>query len=399
MRKEGNAFFTLQSQLLTKLYDYLPREAVDILLDSLANCAAQLEHRGPVIFDQPPQFNFWAKAKANWVNVAGNKSYVDCYLCGDRDGGNTTSTTLRVYLPRNTSVAAAAIGGKDPNIRSGAVLAYLKDKAGIAVCITDYLDAKIGTIVAWDGTDAEVPPGWQLLRTINGVSIWDAAAAEPRLLLPYLDPTFFVGAEYVPFQTAGAVGGNRSHSHAGHTIDSHVLSSVVVTGTTSSEEADGAITYTDPAITTTIACATTGIQVVIDDHESHAHGKGILDAIGYTSTGPRIEVASAGCTTEPLTPGSGIACGGPADADVFKHDVFVNEPACSGSGSATAYGHKHTASSDQEEHAHDFVAVAHSHALICSAHSHTVNDHAPLSHDSAEHLDPFIVTKWIKRID
>lgn len=112
-------------------------------------------------FDHALPGILWAKAYANWTNSAGNGSYVACHPCDDKDGANeNVAITFNVYLPRTAE--------QDPNVRDDEVIAYTFDGAGVRVCITGYLDDKIGTVKWWTGATADIPLGWALCDGANG---------------------------------------------------------------------------------------------------------------------------------------------------------------------------------------------------------------------------------------
>lgn len=101
----------------------------------------------------------WGKAAADWADGAGNASYVNVHPCDDKDGTSPdATTTVKVWLPR--------AGKRDPNVRADDVVAYLPDPAaagsGNGVCVSDYLDDALGTVKAWNGAAADIPPGWRL---------------------------------------------------------------------------------------------------------------------------------------------------------------------------------------------------------------------------------------------
>jgi len=144
----------------------------------------------------------WAIATADWVNVEPgtehNACYVPCNPCDDRKGTNPdTGTNFNVYLPRT--------GDQDPNVRGPSpgpadVIGYIINGEGDRICVTDYLDDKIGTIKMWNVGDDDgptgIPRGWEELTYLRG----------------RFPAGHFQGDD--DFGTKGGTGGDKSHSHS-----------------------------------------------------------------------------------------------------------------------------------------------------------------------------------------
>ena len=110
----------------------------------------------------------WAVASENWINAAGNGSYVNCHPCVDSAGtGEDTDVDFKVYLPRNGST-------QDPNVVNDAVIPYLYDATGIRVCQGAYLDGTIAkSVQIWEGAHATLAadkPGWAIWTRLEGLS-------------------------------------------------------------------------------------------------------------------------------------------------------------------------------------------------------------------------------------
>lgn len=113
---------------------------------------------------------FDAKAKANWVDVSTQSPTVqahpyDAYAGKSYDGSEAgwPDITLTISLPRNGS-------GRDPNIRTGNRLQYsvvasygMDESTDIYryLCVSPYLDDKIGTVKMFTGDISDVPQGWR----------------------------------------------------------------------------------------------------------------------------------------------------------------------------------------------------------------------------------------------
>jgi len=150
----------------------------------------------------PTSATLWGKATSNWVNQSGNGSYVDCNPCKDRDGTDPdTSTTVRVYLPRNGR-------DEDPNVRADAVIPYEFDGEGDAVCVGDVLDGKIDKSVKIWLDAGTIPAGWSIF-------------GKGKFLVGYDDGD-------TDYDAVGKTGGFKKHGdtendHPGHENHTHPL--------------------------------------------------------------------------------------------------------------------------------------------------------------------------------
>lgn len=133
------------------------------------------EQRGVMVGGGQGGTILWGKATRNWTSAAGNGCYVRCNPCDNLGGDNPDAeTTVDVYLPRDGST-------EDPNVVSGAILAYHLDANGTAVARDSHLDGTITkSVQIWRGAPADIAtdkPGWE--REDN----WD----DGLFLVPY-DP-------------------------------------------------------------------------------------------------------------------------------------------------------------------------------------------------------------------
>ena len=145
----------------------------------------------------------WAKATTRWVN--GDRPYVDCHPCRNALGqGEDTSVVVPVVLPK--------LAGRDPNIRAGDVIAYTQVGDGstqvLYLCISNYLDDKLGTIKPYIGSLPEIPAGWALA---DGVANSVANGGSGR----NLSGRFLVGYEagHGDYFQVGNTGGSTQHGH------------------------------------------------------------------------------------------------------------------------------------------------------------------------------------------
>lgn len=140
-----------------------------------------------------------ATASSDWVDAG--TPYVDAV--DDFDG-----RTVRVYMPRTRS--------GDPNVKSGAPIEYAfeRRRTGRAICVSSYMDDKIGTVKLWIGSPAAIPSGWRVCTDING--------GDPRgkFVANYLE-----GDD--DFGTLGQTGGAKTHTHADHELATEAVDVVV----------------------------------------------------------------------------------------------------------------------------------------------------------------------------
>jgi len=278
----------------------------------------------------------WAKASADWTSAAGNGSYVACHPCDDRDGTNEdTDTSFDVYLPRTA--------GRDPNVRDDEVIGYAVDPNGARVCVTDYLDDKIGTIKWWSGAVGNIPPGWALCDGASGT-----VDLSGRFIM-CLDADGEADENEIGdaggFRTHGATENNHD-DHAAHTLNDHNIGADLNTHTIND--------HTKAQVAQAIA-----------DHPAHSH------SIDFTKS-------SHGWTD--------------AGTDFYAHDdgLTINDPdADQETTEEDAMTHAASAGSD----------LSHSGSL---GHSGTASHSGDLSH--AAHTDtdnrpPYYVLAAIQRIN
>jgi hypothetical protein len=140
----------------------------------------------------------YGKALENWtqdtVVGSGGVDHVDVHPCDDAIGSNeATDQEHRVYLIRAAE--------RDPNVVDNDVVAYRLGMDGEYVCVSDYLDDKIGTVKMWALGSAAIPPGWAIANgTANSVA---NGGTEINLT------GRFIRAAAV----AGAKGGHDTHTH------------------------------------------------------------------------------------------------------------------------------------------------------------------------------------------
>jgi hypothetical protein len=142
---------------------------------------------------------FFGEAVENWRdNAGGSCATVTVRPRDDCTGATGTTSQLTVYLPR--------AGDKDPNVCQDDIIAihHVGPKGGGStntyMCVSDYLDDKIGTVKMWTGDVADIPCGWAIM---NG----SANAAPEGSGIDMTDRFVKAGL------TANQQGGTGQHSH------------------------------------------------------------------------------------------------------------------------------------------------------------------------------------------
>ena len=133
----------------------------------------------------------WGVAQANWVDNGSSCDHVVVLKADNCAGDNPTGSNVTVLLPK--------VAEGDPNVISGDVIAYKTADGSENVCVSDYLDDKIGTVKLWSLSSGTIPPGWVLVdgsanSTGSGIDV---------------DGKFVRGSS-----TAGTTGGSDFHGHA-----------------------------------------------------------------------------------------------------------------------------------------------------------------------------------------
>ena len=118
----------------------------------------------------------WAVCQSNW-RYSGAYPGTGCLLvsvkqCDDCDGSNPTGTAFDVLLARNAE--------GDLNLVTADVIAYVEAPdstpgSEICLCISAYMDHKLGSVMQSTDTVATIRPGWAVMdgsanSTMNGGS-------------------------------------------------------------------------------------------------------------------------------------------------------------------------------------------------------------------------------------
>jgi hypothetical protein len=140
----------------------------------------------------------WYRASANWhhnTSGGGFVPYVLCKLVTAAPGYNSSTTTgsdVRVYLPRT------GYDG-DPNVISGQNILAALDDFGDLICVSDYMDEKVGTVKPNLWSTAR--QGWGVMdgsanSSMNGGSGFDASSRFLRSRPGYGSPVGATDADY-----------------------------------------------------------------------------------------------------------------------------------------------------------------------------------------------------------
>jgi hypothetical protein len=84
---------------------------------------------------------------------------VDVVEVADRFGTAGGSYSGVVYLPKH--------GGGDPNLVLNDIIGFAEMTDGTFVCVTDYMDCKVGTVKLWARSVGEIPSGWAIMNSIQ----------------------------------------------------------------------------------------------------------------------------------------------------------------------------------------------------------------------------------------
>ena len=156
----------------------------------------------------------WVRTITNWQFNSGDWKVEakDIDDTPERTGTNVTGSSFDIYIP-------PVVDGH-PNLVSGINICYMIDGDGQKICVSDVLDAKIGSVRMWCGAEAAVPSGWAKMDGIanavgnggSGLSMLDGESR--RRFARHADNDGEIGN----------TGGNESHDHTEHDagdIDDH----------------------------------------------------------------------------------------------------------------------------------------------------------------------------------
>jgi len=198
---------------------------------------------------------FWAKASANWTNATNNGAYVACHPCDDRTGANEVAgINFNVFLPRWGVTTGGRIQNADPNVRDDDVIGYMIDAGGSRICVTGYLDDRIGAIKIWTDT-TNIPAGWALCDGGSGT-----IDLRGRFIIGW-DATNGAGDGSEAY---GQTGGFRLHgptenTHAGYAGHTHPLNVSIL---------DVLAAAPDPTFKAPVTYSTLGVAEALGDADN-----------------------------------------------------------------------------------------------------------------------------------
>lgn len=242
---------------------------------------------------------YWGKAAQNWDNTGLICDTVVINPCDDCEGNNTVTTQeFTIQLP--------LVAGRDPNVVIGNVIAYRLAGDGTLVCVSDYLDDKIGTVKMWTGGIGTIPPGWAIM---DGTANAPGAGGSGISMVD----RFVKGGI-----SSGQSGGTREHTHqVTLVIQPHTV-----------------------AETTHVHNVGVSVEPHTRDELSHHHKVLIVTANIQSSATPNLSTAQP-CTSGPFNlspslpengvdpedPDQGNVCdtGTPAPWGPLDHEVTVTE--------------------------------------------------------------------------
>jgi len=119
----------------------------------------------------------WAIATEDWNEGAASlgEGYprVACNPCTSTGGSPDTSVEFDVWLPRKRlDVPGTPKYDRDgdPAVFENDVIGYVIDAEGNAVCVTDYMDRRVGAIEIWNGYEDRIKRGWRLCDGTDGAT-------------------------------------------------------------------------------------------------------------------------------------------------------------------------------------------------------------------------------------
>jgi hypothetical protein len=159
-----------------------------------------------------------------WIKASGNDpAYVMVKEVADRQQTSGTGDTLQVWLLGTKTSGSPGTSFGDPNLEAGNMIAFVKATDGEFVCVSDYMDDKIGTVkmsidVPGGPKNVVASQGWEIMDGVSNSSKgsgYDAVGNSSSPPIPLSDGPnagrFPMGTK-LPFGTkhgAGEVGGGR----------------------------------------------------------------------------------------------------------------------------------------------------------------------------------------------
>jgi hypothetical protein len=139
-----------------------------------------------------PSTVMWARTQADYEENAGDPRVL-AKLVPNRTSTDETGDSFYIYLPRAND--------HDPNVIASKNIPFLIDANGDAVCVGDYMDMKIGSVMF--RVNSTTPAGWGEMDGEANDGIGSGYDARDRFLLS-------LGTN---FSTIGGTGGENPHNH------------------------------------------------------------------------------------------------------------------------------------------------------------------------------------------
>ena len=303
----------------------------------------------------------WGRTQTQWQKNSGDPRVIIRQVTGwpGRTSATTSGANFWCYLPPTNN--------SDPNISGGVNIPYVLDQDGFAVCVGDYLDAKIGSVRQWVGAKADIPSGWGLM---NGVANSAGNGGSGFAMVTVYDQYFALGTDVDPGGGNGAVGTSLDKSGvAGSnyvTIPAHSAASIAAI--LAAHDASG-----------------------IAAHAADATGDGYAVVSGQT------DYAATLLTSFNVT----------ADAHEFLCIYVLEQDEYGGPGQTeviTCYIENHTITVNDPTHRHGIASLSdagHTHPTPSLLHSGTLahNVTGDLAHSSTACRPEFVNLMYIERLD
>jgi hypothetical protein len=456
--------FTLQaSQFTAQLNDAgMNPRVTEILMAMLGNCIAPLEHRGPITistdfpnalynvgdtanddypaasftsrgggsldpntnqvkggfahrFDGPVFFGGpifgpgaggikLAKAQTNWKKSLPGISLVPVKETLSLGGIQEVGPVFDLYLPHANQ--------GDPNVIAGNVLAYGLHN-GVAVCLSPYMDDKIGTVKLWALEAAKVPAGWKIMDGTSNASVGSGFDMEGRFAKG-ADGDAAAGGDH----DLGATGGSTSYTP--EISGSGTIGGTVNTSTETDTFTTSSSTYPDtPAVgspnyggavsvDTTISWTATPIETDASSNWTGTLKTDNTSNVNWLDTLQTVTTTGVPSSTVNVdTGGTSVATSDhsheiPLTSLLHHHDISAAALGHQHAIQTTELAHTHTIAESSLDHSHTISNLAHYHTGTTDGHYHTVTidaDDMTFSGTEATIIPPFRNLYYIERID
>lgn len=176
----------------------------------------------------------WARGSEDAAAFGGIGGWDAVYVKKDGAGSD-----IPVKLPLLGRQFPDTRGIPAPNLRAGDVIYFSFNEEGDAVCMSDYAQSPLNTIVMWDTvgstTDTDVPFGWQRHTIMDGripIGVDSGQSSDPDIAELHTDET----GDNTGAGGGGSTVGNFQHDHpdATHTTSDHGITNHTISAHTDS---------------------------------------------------------------------------------------------------------------------------------------------------------------------